>query len=203
MTALNSGRLPGGERFTPKKVKPGGKPGFRSNKSSEIHSTRLSNHKKAAELLALLRERHPAIRDCLPLAIGIHWAIGAAYPEFGKAAIRRALKFHTSSRTYLKNLTAGGHRYDLAGQPWGLIIPEHQHYAQAQLTLKEQRDAKCQAPKQTPRPGPTPTPKSHANPVSNTTPVKTGDGADRDAVALRLKGTRPRLTLKRKEGRPQ
>jgi ProP effector len=108
MTALDSGRLPGGERFTPKKVKPDGKPGFRSNKNSETHSTRLPNHNKAAELLALLRERHPAIRDCLPLAIGIHWAIGAAYPEFGKAAIRRALKFHTSSRTYLKNLTTGG-----------------------------------------------------------------------------------------------
>jgi ProP effector len=202
MTIQNTGQIPRGEKYTPKKEKPGDKPGFRNNKD-KIQFTTLPPYKKAAQLRALLRERHAVIQNCLPLAIGIHEAILTAYPEQGKTAIRRALQFHTTSSAYLKNLAAGGYRYDLAGQPWGLITPEHQHYAQEQLTLKEQRDAKRGAPKQTPRPGPTPTPKSHANPVSNTTPVKTGDGTDRDDVTLRLKGIRPRLTLKRKGGRPQ
>jgi ProP effector len=201
MIALDSSRYSGRESSTSKKEKPGERPGFRNNKNSETHFTRLPCHAKAALFLALLRERHTVIKNCLPLAIGIHQPIGAAYPEFGKIAIQRALQFHTQSQTYLKNLAAGGHRYDLVGQPWGLITPEHQRYAQEQLTLKEQRDAKRGASKQTQRPGPQPTPR--ANEVTNTTPVETGDGADRDAVALRLKWTRPRLTLKRKEGRPQ
>jgi ProQ/FINO family len=197
-TSLTS-RTPGGEGFTPKKEKPGSKPASRNN-TNKTQSTTLPPYKKVAQLRALLEERHAVIQNCLPLAIGIHEAILAAYPEQGKTAIRRALQFHTQSRAYLKNLAAGGHRYDLAGQPWGLITPEHQHYAQEQLTLKEQRDARRQVPKQTPRPGPQPTPRGSE--VTNTTPVKTGDGADHAALALRLKGTRPRLTLKHKEEQP-
>jgi hypothetical protein len=66
---------------------------------------------------------------------------------------------------------------------------------------KEQRDAARRgAPKQTPGPGPQPTPRGSE--VTNTTPVETGDGADHAVLALRLKGTRPRLTLKRKEEQP-
>jgi sRNA-binding protein len=186
MTALDSGRTPGG------------KPGFRNHKNKAQSTT--PPYKKVAQLRALLRERHAVIQNCLPLVIGIHEAILTAYPEQGKTAIRRALQFHTTSRAYLKNLTAGGHRYDLAGQPWGLITPEHQHYAQQQLTLKEQRDARRQAPKQTPRTGPGPSPR--ANSVSNTTRVETEDGAGSDAIALRLKETRTTLRLKRKERQP-
>jgi sRNA-binding protein len=197
MSTSATSRTPGGAGSTPKKEKPGGKPGFRNNKN-EAQSNILPPYKKVAQLRALLRERHAVIQNCLPLAIGIHEAILTAYPEQGKTVIRRALQFHTTSRAYLKNLAAGGHRYDLAGQAWGLITPEHQHYVQEQLTFKEQRDAKRGAPKQTQRPGPQPAPR--ANEVTNTTPVQTGGGADHAALALRLKGTRPRLTLKRKEG---
>jgi ProQ/FINO family len=199
MTRFHSGRPPGREGSTPKKEKPGDKPGF-GNKKNEAQSTTLPPYKKVAQLRALLRERHAVIQNCLPLAIGIHEAILTAYPEQGKTAIRRALQFHTTSRAYLKNLAASGHRYDLTGQPWGLITPEHQHYAQEQLTLKEQRDAKRGAPKQTQRPGPQPTPRGSE--ITNTTLVETGDGTDHAALALRLKGTRPRLKLKRKEGHP-
>jgi sRNA-binding protein len=153
----------------------------------------------STQLRALLEERHAVIRDCLPLAIGIHRAILMAYPEQGKTAIRRALQFHTQSRAYLKNLAAGGHRYDLAGKPQGLITPEHQHYAQEQLTLKESRERERQAPKQTPWTGSGPSPRGSA--VTNTTLVKTGNGDRADeVVASRLKGTRPTLRLSRKEG---
>lgn len=200
MSIYSSRDKPGEANSIPKIEKPGNKPGSRSE-NIEAQYNRLPKHKPAAQLLALLREQHTVFRDCLPLAIGIHRAIGAAYPEFGKTAIRRALQFHAHSLAYLKNLAAGGHRYDLAGQPWGLITPEHQHYAQEQLTLKEQRDAKRGAPKQTQRP----VPSQHLAAQRSRTlpPWKTGDGADRDAVALRLKGTRPRLTLKRKEEHPR
>lgn len=130
MKDLNTHLGPGQASSTSEKGKPG-EPGFK-NENTEAHSTRFPRYKPAAQLLALLREQHTVFRDYLPLAIGIHQPIGTAYPEFGKTAIRRALQFHTMSRAYLKNLAAGGHRYDLVGQPWGRT-PEHQRRAQEQL----------------------------------------------------------------------
>ncbi len=109
---------------------------------------------------------------------GPHQPIGAAYPEFSKAVIRRALKFHTSSRTYLKNLTAGGRRYDLTGQPWGRIIPEHQWQAQEQL--------------KNPRAKPACPPSQKA-----ALPHPSAQGAMLNTQAL----NRPVLSLKKQEGR--
>jgi hypothetical protein len=183
---LNTRPGPGQASSTFEKEKPGNKPGSRSE-NTEAQYIRLPRYKPAAQLLALLREQHTIFRDCLPLPIGIHRAIGAAYPEFGKTAIRRALQFHAHSLTYLKNLAAGGYRYDFRGEPLGLITSGHQQQAREKLT------ARRQAPKPPPR----------GSEITNTAPVETGDAAGPDAVVLRLKETRPRLTLKRKGGGPQ
>src|SRR5439155_12417589 len=101
--SLTSWDKPEGASSTPRIEKPGNKQGSRSE-NTEAQYIRLPRYKPAAQLLALLREQYAVIRDCLPLAIGIHQPIGAAYTEFGKTAIRRALQFHTTSRAYLKNL---------------------------------------------------------------------------------------------------
>jgi ProP effector len=186
---LNTRPGPGQASFTSEKEKPGNKPGSRSE-NTEAQYIRLPRYKPAAQLLALLREQHTIFRDCLPLAIGIHLAIGATYSEFGKTAIRRALQFHTHSLAYFKNLAAGGYRYGLTGQPWGLITPEHQRQAQEKFIERRQASKKE-------RPASKPTP--HGSPASNTIPV---DAAALDAVVQRLKEMRPRLTLKRKEVQP-
>jgi ProP effector len=179
MKDLNTHLGPGQASSTPEKEKPG-EPSFK-NENIEAQYTSLPRYKNAAQSLALLREQHTVFWDCLPLAIGIHRAIGAAYSKFGKTTIRLALQFHGHSLPYLKNLAAGIYRYDLKGKPGGLITLEHQQQAREKLT------ARRQAPKPTPR----------ANPASNITPV---DAAAPDATVQRLSKTRPRLTLKRKEG---
>jgi ProP effector len=189
---LNTRPGPGQASSTSEKEKPGNKPGSRSE-NTEAQYIRLPRYKPAAQLLALLREQHTIFRDYLPLPIGIHRAIGAAYPEFGKTAIRRALQFHAHSLAYLKNLAAGGYRYDFRGEPLGLITSEHQQQAQEKLIERRQASKKE-------RPASKPTPRGRE--VTNTAPVETGDAAGPDAVVLRLKEMRPRLTLKRKEVRP-
>jgi hypothetical protein len=133
MSISLTSRTPEGVDLTPEKEKPGDKPGFK-NENTETYFSHFPRYKPAAELLRLLREQHAIIRDYKPLAIGVHDTVRVSYPLFSRTAVRIALKFHTHSLAYLKNLVAGGHRYDLAGQPWGLITSEHQQEAWEKLT---------------------------------------------------------------------
>jgi sRNA-binding protein len=169
--------------------KPGSEPGSRSENTTQY--TRLPRYKLAAQLLTLLQEQHATIRNYQPLTIGVHDTVHASYPLFSRTAVRIALKFHTHSRDYLENLTAGGHRHDLAGQPQGLITPEHQQQAREKLAAKHQASKKE-------RPASKPTP--HGSEITNTARVETGDAAGPDTVVLRLKETRPTLTLQKKKG---
>jgi sRNA-binding protein len=161
--------------------KPGNEPGSRSENIT--YYTHLPRYKPAAQLLALLREQYATIRAYTPLTIGVHDTVRVNYPLFSRTAIRIALKFHTHSSAYLRNLATGSHRHDLAGQPWGLITPEHQQQAREKLATRRQ------APKPTPR----------SSEIMNTVPVEAGDTAGHVALARRLNETRPRLTLKRKQ----
>jgi sRNA-binding protein len=179
MSTSYTGRIPGGEGSTPKKEKPGGNPGFR-NEKTEAQYIRLPRYKPAAQLLALLQEQYAVIRDYKPLATGTHDTVRASYLLFSRTAVRIALKFHTHSLAYLKNLAAGGCRFDLRGEPWGLITPEHQQEAWEKLA------ARRKAPEQ--KASPTPC----ANPAAAANPANAEDRTD-DAVASRLKGTRPTL----------
>jgi sRNA-binding protein len=150
------------------------------NSDDAEFTTTTTRRTKIHALLKSLRERYPVIRDYLPLTVGIHQAIIEAHPDYKPWLIRRALANHCRDVHYLNALVKGGPRFDLVGIPCGEITGDQAAHAREKLTTR------YQVPKPTPR----------GSEITNTTPV--GD----TALALRLKETRPRLTLKRKEGRP-
>jgi hypothetical protein len=106
--------------------------------TSEVQYSPLPKYRPAAQLLTVLREQHLIIQDYKPLVIGVHDTVRTRYPLFSRTAVRLALKFHAHSLAYLKNLAAGGYRYDLRGEPWGLVTLEHQRQAQEKLTTRRQ-----------------------------------------------------------------
>jgi ProP effector len=85
--------------------------------------------------LQTLTEAFPVIRNCQPLAIGIHKTIKARLPDLGEGALRFALKQHTASTKYLKAISSGSQRFDLDGNPAGEITAEQRQ--QALDALKE------------------------------------------------------------------
>jgi ProP effector len=86
-------------------------------------------------VLAQLIAAYPVFRDAQPLAIGVHKAIMAAYPDIDKGALRMTLKRHTASTKYLKSVASGGARFGLDGLPVGEITAEQQ--AQATQAIKD------------------------------------------------------------------
>lgn len=95
----------------------------------------LSSSPPRDPVLASLVATYPVFRDIQPLAIGIHKAILAAYPDIDKAALRRTLQRHTASTKYLKAVAAGGSRFGLDGEATGDITPEQ--LTQANQDLKD------------------------------------------------------------------
>ena len=80
-------------------------------------------------LLEILAAAYPVIRDCRPLAIGIHKVILERMPELDKAQLRVAMKWHTASTAYLKGIVDGANRVDLDGNPAGTVTAEQQELA--------------------------------------------------------------------------
>lgn len=127
-------------------------------------------------LLALLQERYPAFRDCLPLALDtrqraaeLATATGAEPPD-----VQLALRLWTGRPRYLRALAApGAVRYTLEGEPGDPVTKNHADFARVRL--------KSRKPK---KPRPEPAPVVSDNPPA---PVVT-------AAAL----GKPLLTLKRK-----
>jgi ProP effector len=83
--------------------------------------------------LKTLAEAFQVIRDCQPLAIGVHKVIRTRLPDLSDGAIRSALKQHTASTKYLKAIANGSQRFDLDGQPVGEILAEQREQALAAL----------------------------------------------------------------------
>jgi ProP effector len=86
-------------------------------------------------LLDQLLEQYPVFREGKPLAIGIHKVLLAQQPDLDKAALRKAMLLQTQSTRYLKGIVEGATRYDLAGNPDGVVTAEQQE--QAVATLRE------------------------------------------------------------------
>lgn len=84
-------------------------------------------------LLDTLRERFAVFRDGVPLAIGIHKAIRELMPEVDNAALRTALRLHTTSTGYLKSLAQGSQRFDLGGSAAGEATAEQREQAATEL----------------------------------------------------------------------
>ena len=84
-------------------------------------------------LLDTLSADFAVFRDCLPLALGIHKTVKEKMPEVDVAALRSAMKIHTSSTRYLKALAVGKDRFDLNGNISGEVTEEQREVASTAL----------------------------------------------------------------------
>ena len=79
-------------------------------------------------ILLYMQENFPkcfAVKDILPLALGIHNQIFALNDlKFSRRKIRQFLRRYTNSKEYRKTLIAGNERYDIRGQPTSKILED-------------------------------------------------------------------------------
>ncbi|MDK9725134.1 MAG: ProQ/FinO family protein [Sterolibacteriaceae bacterium MAG5] len=86
-------------------------------------------------VLDTLASSFKVIRDCQPLALGIHKVIKERMPELDMQQLRSAMRMHTASTRYLKLLSQADARFDLDGAPAGEVTAEQKQ--QALDTLRE------------------------------------------------------------------
>lgn len=91
--------------------------------------------KPKGTVLDTLIETFAVIRECRPLALGIHKAIQERLPGLNSSQLRFALKTHAASTRYLKALSQGQDRFDLDGVATGSVTTEQRQ--QAQEVLKD------------------------------------------------------------------
>jgi ProP effector len=92
---------------------------------------------RAQAAVAQLRERFPAIftpADCRPLKIGIHHELVALGLDREMGVI--GLRSYCGSSAYLSALREGATRIGLDGQPTGVVNPQEEKFAAAQLAEK-------------------------------------------------------------------
>lgn len=97
-----------------------------------------ANTPKSLDPRALLKELHGSFdvfRNHSPLAIGIDKQVLALRPELEKKALRLAMRSHTISTRYLKEMEKGTHRLNLDGSQADAVTDENRSHA-AEL-LKE------------------------------------------------------------------
>ena len=107
--------------------------------AAEIAETRayLKNKRRgqADDLLQQLFCVCPLLRDCMPLAIGIHRQVREALsPPPSLRIVCAALRLHTRREAYLRALAADGSvRHSFDGVPVGSVSPEHREGAAVML----------------------------------------------------------------------
>ena len=83
----------------------------------------------ARALLKDLQNRFDVFRNHCPLAIGIDKQVFAQLPELEKKALRLAMRSHTISTRYLKEMEKGTVRLNLDGTPAGEVTDENRQHA--------------------------------------------------------------------------
>lgn len=83
----------------------------------------------ARVLLKDLQARFDVFRNHSPLAIGIDKQVFAQMPELEKKALRLAMRSHTISTRYLKEMEKGTLRLNLDGTPAGEVTDENRQHA--------------------------------------------------------------------------
>ena len=112
-----------------------------------------SSPKKQIDVRGLLKdlhERFEVFRNHNPLAIGIDRQVLAVLPEIEKKALRLAMRSHTISTRYLKEMEKGTLRLNLDATPAGEVTDENRTHATELLRERfkkqvEQRKAAEQA----------------------------------------------------------
>ena len=84
-------------------------------------------------LLKDLQDRFDVFRNFSPLAIGIDKQVFALLPELSKKSLRLAMRSHTISTRYLKEMEKGTVRLNLDGTPADEVTDENRQHATEQL----------------------------------------------------------------------
>ena len=101
-------------------------------------------------LLKDLQTRFDVFRNFSPLAIGIDKQLFAALPDLSRKTVRLAMRSHTMTTRYLKEMEKGTQRLNLDGSPAGDVTDENRQHASELLKERfkkqaEQRKAAEQA----------------------------------------------------------
>ena len=95
----------------------------------------------ARALLKDLQVRFAVFRDHSPLAIGIDKQVLAQLPELEKKALRLAMRSHTISTRYLKEMEKATVRLNLDGTPAGEVTDENRQHAAELLRERFKKQA--------------------------------------------------------------
>lgn len=88
-----------------------------------------------------LQTRYPVFRDFSPLAIGIDKQLFAALPDLSRKAVRLAMRSHTMTTRYLKEMEKGTQRLNLDGSPAGDVTDENRQHASELLKERFKKQA--------------------------------------------------------------
>lgn len=95
----------------------------------------------ARALLKDLQTQFDVFRNFSPLAIGIDKQVFAQLPEVSKKALRLAMRSHTISTRYLKEMEKGTVRLNLDGTPAGEVTDENRLHAAELLRERFKKQA--------------------------------------------------------------
>lgn len=95
----------------------------------------------ARALLKDLQVQFDVFRNFSPLAIGIDKQVFAQLPEVSKKALRLAMRSHTISTRYLKEMEKGTVRLNLDGTPAGEVTDENRQHAAELLRERFKKQA--------------------------------------------------------------
>jgi ProP effector len=95
----------------------------------------------ARVLLKEIQARFDVFRNHSPLAIGIDRQILAQWPELEKKALRLAMRSHTISTRYLKEMEKAQVRLNLDGTPAGEVTDENRQHASDLLRERFKKQA--------------------------------------------------------------
>jgi ProP effector len=104
----------------------------------------VSTPEKSTDPRALLKElqaRFDVFRNFSPLAIGIDKQLFEQMPEVSRKSLRVAMRSHTISTRYLKELEKGTVRLNLDGTPAGEVTDENRQHAAEQLRERFKKQA--------------------------------------------------------------
>jgi len=103
-----------------------------------------TNTAKPTDVRALLKDlqtRFDVFRNFSPLAIGIDKQVFAQLPEVSRKSLRLALRSHTISTRYLKEMEKGSVRLNLDGSTAGEVTDENRQHAAEQLRERFKKQA--------------------------------------------------------------
>ncbi|WP_374277372.1 ProQ/FINO family protein [Azonexus sp.] len=104
----------------------------------------VSTPEKSTDPRALLKElqaRFDVFRNFSPLAIGIDKQLFEQMPEVSRKSLRVAMRSHTISTRYLKEMEKGTVRLNLDGTPAGEVTDENRQHAADQLRERFKKQA--------------------------------------------------------------